>query len=111
MRLLLNRLTKVLAALPIVFGSGAAAASVHDTASDVDAEWKIAESMNTHAAYVTFALDHPASPMASEALQRLEKTGSGLESTSQEREVSEPAVDRQGESRLFNPNPLIQGIV
>ena len=107
MRLLLNRLTKVLAALPIVFGSGAAVASVHDTASEVDAEWKIAESMNTHVAYVRFALDHPASPMASEALQRLEKTGPGLENTTQEHEVSEPADDRQGEFQLFIPNPQI----
>lgn len=107
MRFLLGKLTKALAALPIVLGSGSSAAPVHDTASGSDAEWKISESKNTHLAYATFALDHPDSPMASEALQRLEKTSPALESTTEARETSEPAEDRPGKFRLFNPNSLI----
>ena len=107
MRFLLNKLTKALATLPMIIGSGASAASVIDTASEVDSEWKIAESKNTHAAYATFALNYPASPMANEALLRLEKTMPGPESTPEEHKASEPSEDRQGKFRLFNPNSII----
>ncbi len=108
MQKLLNKLTKILATLPIVIGSGAVAASVHDSGSEADAQWKNAESTNTHAAYVAFALDHPDSPMVNKALQRLEKTGAGsLERIIQERELAESADDTQDQFRLFNPNSII----
>ncbi len=107
MRVFLDKLKKVLASLPLVLGSGASVATMQDTASEVDAEWKIAELKNTHAAYATFAIDHPDSPMTSEALQRLENAKPSLESNTQESAISEPADDRQGNFRVFNPNSLI----